>query len=304
MLILVRNFFLTFLITATLCFPIFATSSLVGTGAMEFVNLISTSKSDSLGGAVSAIQSFDGAYVNPASVSHISSTHIYSQYLDYFDDIEFKNISLIQSFSFATVGIGYSSFDLGSHSRTTLSDKSGAGTNLVTNESSLIQLFYSIKLNSLLIGSSFKHAVEILDQIESSQQSIDTGIQYLFNHNFSLGAAINNISLRKVKFIQDEARLLTDFRLGLMYKPHFFDYNLMLATDFIYSDLKEWCYSFGFDLKLHEYLQLRFGYQNVTDLMGVSFGVGLNLDPLIIDFSYRIEDNFSDVYRIGVGLKL
>ncbi len=279
-------------------------TSLVGTGAMDFVSLVSTSKSDSLGGAVSAVQSFDGAYVNPASIAHVSSTHIYSQYLDYFDDIEFKNISFIRSFSFGSIGIGYSSFDLGTHVRTTLDDKIGSSTINVNNESTLTQLFYSLKIDSLLIGFSLKHATETLDSIQSSQQSIDTGIQYIFSDNFSVGTAYNNFSLSKVKYIEDESSILADFRVGFMYKPYFFNHNLMFVSDFIYADLDQWTYSVGLDLKLHEYLQLRFGYQTVTDLMGISFGVGLNLDPLIIDFSYRIEDDFSDVYRIGLGLKL
>jgi len=303
-LILVRNFFLTFIIFLSLSLPLSGTTSLVGTGAMDFVNLVSTSKSDSLGGAVSALQTFDGAYVNPASVSHVDSTHLYSQYLDYFDDIEFKNISLIKTISVGTLGIGYSVFDLGSHIRTTVTNKTGTSSDLVTNESSLTQLFYSVKFNSLILGTSFKHAIEILDGNQAAQQSIDLGFQYLFSNNFCIGGAVNNISLNSVKFIQDESDLLSKLRLGLMYKPHIFESNLVITSDFIYEDLKEWFYSFGLDMKLHDYLQLRFGYQNITDLMGVSFGVGLNLDPLVIDFSYRIEENFNDVYRIGVGLKL
>ena len=215
-------------------------TSLVGTGAMDFVSLISTSKSDSLGGAVSAIQSFDGAYVNPASIAHVSSTHIYSQYLDYFDDIEFKNISFIRSFSFGSIGFGYSSFDLGTHIRTTLNDKTGSSTTNVNNESALTQLFYSLKMDSLLIGFSLKHATETLDSIQSSQQSIDTGIQYIFSDNFSVGAAYNNYALSDVKYIEEESSILADFRFGFMYKPHFFDYNLMLASDFIYADLDQY----------------------------------------------------------------
>ena len=303
-LILIKKFTAILIFFLTFSFTNYSSGNLVGTGAMDFINLVTSSKSDSLGGTGVAAGSFDAFYLNSAALNHIETPYLNYQYLDYFENITFKQISYLKPFSFGNIAFGYSLIDYGSFNRTTLADKDGITSGLVSNESSLIQLVYSKKIASVGFGMGVKQAFERLDDYHSNQLSFDVGFQYQYSENVLFGSSLNNVALNSVKYIQNSSQSASQFRLGFQSRPILLTKNIVLSVDFIHSKLAGWAYAVGIDSKFHEYLQFRLGYQTLQDITAFSFGFGLNLNPLIIDFSYKFDDEFSDVYRLGFGLEL
>jgi len=285
-----------------LCAVYVPVSASTGTYAMSFSDLVTNPYTDSLANTVTAINNPNALFINPAGLSNKHKRVISAQLFKYVEDIEYKQFQMIQPYLNGNIALSYTWLDYGSYQQTTLLDKIGSSTDVVSSKASLIHLSYARELFNTGIGISGKYIEETLVGYKAEALVCDLGIQRALSNTLLLGMSINNLPLSKVKFINKDSYVRKSARIGIKYSPKLFKEKIILLTDYIYFDDKD-LLSYASIIKVHEKLDINVGSNKLSNLFNVSLGVGVHLGAFDIDVSYKNLTDFSDVYRVQVGLR-
>ncbi len=276
----------------------------VGTNSMLFSKLVTSSKAASMGNAVSGMSHYSAMFMNPASLASNTETILTSQYFYYVDDIAYKQFQFMQPSLKGNMALSYIMLDYGTYSQTTISDKAGTQSGNVANESSALVLTYAAELHDFNYGISVKYLKERLGRYTGKQVGVDIGGQLILRHNLIMGASITDISLHKIKYERESAHLQHLDRVGVYYTPEILNSALSISADIVAQNGKEFRVATGFSLALHPAVTVRGGYHTLSDLFGLSLGIGVTLENMDIDISYRPNKTFNDCYRVGMKLSL
>ncbi|RAP28282.1 hypothetical protein DID78_05310 [Candidatus Marinamargulisbacteria bacterium SCGC AG-343-D04] len=269
---------------------------------MQFSKLVSTPRASALGDAVTALNTSHAVYINPASIASQKGSMLTSQLFHYVEDISYKSMQFTHAFENTVLGISYNWLDYGAYSKTTTSDKEGAHSGSVSNSSKVVVFTMARRFFNVNTGLSFKSFREKLANYKAKQSSLDLGLLWSVNSQFSLGASINDISLSKAVFINDEASLEQVSRIGMSLKPRIFKSKIHIMTDAILKYNSDLSVASGIDISLHPKCSVRAGFTTISDIIGPTFGLGFLSDSFECDFSYRPSKVFNDIYRMALNL--
>ena len=279
-----------------------STIASTGTYAMSFTGLISNPYTASLANTVTAANNSNAVFINPASLGHKEYRQISAQLFKYIDNIEYKQFQIIQPYFKGSMALSYTWLNYGTYQQTTWTDKEGETTDAITNMGRLLHITYARQVLNTNFGISAKVMEEVLASYKARTVSVDLGLQKAIKENVILGMSISNMSINKVTFINDSAYLRKSARMGIQYEPLVFKNRLTLLTDYSYLQDKS-ILSYATVITLHPKLSIRLGSNQFSDLFNLSLGVGINLESFNIDMSYKNVADFSDVYRIQVGVR-
>tara|TARA_B100000427_G_scaffold327063_1_gene336999 strand:+ start:2062 stop:2964 length:903 start_codon:yes stop_codon:yes gene_type:complete len=273
-----------------------------GTYAMSFSELISNPFTASLANTVTAANNANAIYINPASLISHNNRHISAQIFKYVENIEYKQFQMIQPYLDGNISLSYTWLSYGDYNQTTWVDKDGGESGIISNKGSLLNISYARLLLNTNFGISAKYYEEVLASYKSKALSIDLGLQKKIKDNLDLGLSISNLAIQNVSFLNDASYLRKAARLGVQYRPKLLKNKFVLLTDYVYLRDKS-SFSYAGIIHLHKKLSIRLGSNKLSDLFNLSMGVGIKLGTLDMDFSYKNVADFSDVYRIQVGVK-
>ncbi|MBA95168.1 MAG: hypothetical protein CMP21_05380 [Rickettsiales bacterium] len=290
-----------FILVWILCLWTVSISASTGTYAMSFLELINNPYTASLSNTVTASDDSNALFINPASLTMNSSRKISAQLFKYIEDVEYKQFEMIQPYFDGDIAISYTLLTYGAYQQTTWTDKAGNSSS-VDNKASLLLIAYAKQILNSNVGISAKYVEEVLASYKAKTIAMDFGVQKKLKENISVGMSLSNINLRKVKFLNDQANLRKIVRIGIQYSPELLKNKLIVLTDYVYLEHKS-AMSYASIIKLHEKLNIRLGSNQLSDLFNISLGVGVNLGAFDLDVSYKNIDDFSDIYRVQMGVR-
>ena len=264
--------------------PSFGLAS-AGDASFVFLRLGSGSRPAALAEAVTASgPDITSAFYNPALLkSFDGNNQAVFMYNSYFSDVSQNYLSLAFKGKKSAIG-GYLYIGrVADLERRTGPDPQPSGTFEENNFVSA--LTYSRGYSNYNFGFSLKYAYERIDSESAHAIMFDLGLLIPLSDEISAGAAARNMG-SKPKFINQAFDLSREFRLGLAYKPKYFQQKLEFVADGVmYSDIDSKI-NLGAEYNFPQYFALRAGYGIGYDSRGISFGGGLYYRQFKFDYAF------------------
>lgn len=257
-----------------------------------------------MAGAWVAVAEGTGAlFYNPAGVGRKGVGELSLSHSELLQDLKLENFSLAYPLRNGSgVGLGVSYLGYGAISGY---DVSGNATGDVSAYSLLLALGFSQRINSnLSLGVVIKPIFERLGGYSANSITTDIGMIGDLGQ-FSFGAQVANWG-GSFKFASDKISLPTSFRAGIAYRTVGAGSVISLGGSGDSEGL--YALSSGIEYHYNQSLILRTGYsatlQNQSSAGdGVCFGVGLNLQSIGVDYSYRPSGALDGVHQITASYR-
>ncbi len=255
-----HNFFILLVLSITLCFDLYAQESKPIIGA----------KNAALGGQSTTLKDVFAVFNNPAGISALDGGNIgvYAENRFLIEDLNLFGVGLAFPTKSGTFGLGGSYFGNAAYSE------------------SFFTLAYSRLLsNSLSIAVDFDYINLSIEEFGSTSAfTFGLGFQYAPSKNIDIGAHIYN-PIRVQLTADDKDNLPSIVKVGLAYHPEEEGFTIFGEVE---KDIdREAVLKFGVDYELIEKLSLRAGIS--TNPAYSSFGLGLNLGKIVLDFANRFH---------------
>ncbi|MGB5107949.1 MAG: PorV/PorQ family protein [Candidatus Zixiibacteriota bacterium] len=294
-----KHILLAFPIWVAVCFLTPAVVAGQGTNSADFLQIPVFSRGSALSGAMVANADGVGAlFYNPAGVARNGSGEVSFSHTELMQDLRLDNVSVaIPLKNGSGIGLGVTYLGYGSIAGY---DAAGASTGSLSAYSFMMNVGYSQKLSEALsAGIAMKPVFERLDDLEAQTVTFDLGLIADVGQ-FSFGAQYANIG-GKLKYVQEEVGLPTTMRFGMSYR------TLGSSSVISFAGNKEQgegiSFGAGMEYAYNSMLTFRAGYggsledkTNSTD--GVALGIGLNLNHIGLDYSYRPSSTNEGIHQI------
>ncbi len=161
-----------------------------------------------------------------------------------------------------------------------------------------------------------KNVVPVSDSVKVVQNSVANSIAFDFGtiyitdwNDFTFGMSIRNFS-NEVQYAYDAFQLPLTFRIGCSIdilnlvssigKPH----SILVAVDALHPRSYSERVNIGLEYSFMNYITARIGYLHNYDERSLTYGAGVNLGFLSIDYALTPFGVFDSVNRIGVNISL
>lgn len=270
-----------------------------GTNSADFLNIPVFSRGAALSGAM--VANADGAtalFYNPAGVGRNGSGEFSFSHTELMQDLRLDNFSMaIPMKNGSGIGLGLTYLGYGNIAGY---DVAGVATGDLSAYSFMVNLGYSQRLTETFsAGIAVKPVFEKLDNLEASTVTFDLGLMAEFGQ-FSVGAQYANLG-GKLKYVTEEISLPATMRLGVSYRT--FGSSSMISLAGNKEQGEGVSLGAGFEYAYNSILTFRAGYggsleQTATSADGMSLGLGLLLDHIGLDYTYRPSSTSEGIHQI------
>lgn len=290
---------IAFVITGTLVFLASVAVAGPGTNSADFLNIPVFSRGAALSGAMVANANGASAlFYNPAGVGRDGSGEVSFSHTELMQDLRLDNFSMaIPLKNGSGVGFGLTYLGYGSIAGY---DVSGVATGDLSAYSFALNLGYSQKLSeSFSAGIAVKPIFEKLDDLEAKTITLDLGLMAEFGQ-FSIGAQYANLG-GKLRYVEEEISLPATIRLGVSYRT--FGSSSIVSVAANKEQGEGMSFGAGLEYAYSSILTFRAGYggsleRTSTSADGMALGVGLMLDHVGLDYTYRPSSTSEGIHQI------
>jgi hypothetical protein len=273
-----------------------------GEASFTFLRISAGSRPAALAEAVTASGSdITSAFYNPALLrSFDGNNQAVFMYNSYFQDVTQHYLSLAAKHNRLSLG-GYLALGkVADIKRYTIPDIVPGGTFEENHFIGAAAGAYS--LNKFDFGIALKYAYEKIDYQSASAVMFDAGIYMPLTDEIAAGAAAKNIGT-KPKFVARSFSLAKEYRLGLAYKPVYFQQMVEFVGDVVfYSDI-DTKINLGAEYNYKRYFVLRGGYGIGYDSRGISLGGGIFYRQFKFDYAFvGYKNDLGNAHRFTVGI--
>lgn len=280
------------------------------------------------GGAfVSNLVGLESIYFNPAGLDRSSGSEAIFSYMNYIADVNVSYFGAGTSLGdFGAVGLTFKSLDFGDIPVTTADFPDGTGRTYSPTFITLGLTYSKIITDRISVGANFKLINETIENTSATGVAIDFGVQYKFDKNISIGAALKNIGpnmrysgaeLQQTteiggsfpgspngtfEIVAEEFQIPSYFDLSASYN---FDIdeqnNLLLGSTFTANNSLEDNLKFGLEYGFMQMFFVRGGYNlplgSEESIYGFSAGAGVDYKVgagigITFDYAYRDVKDF------------
>jgi len=281
---------------------LYAADQGVGSYTMDFLKLTNSVHADSMGNAMTSIQTLSGMNLNPASIADSSKIEIKAQYQNYLNSISHKNVMAVFPTKFLNLGFELGQMDLGSQLRTTFLDQSGSLGEYFSNDSNQFRIVFAKKISNINLGLGASYVTQRLDSYKSYVFLMQMGMQMTVFKTLHLGFSANNLTLQKSHLIQESEAVAQEYRLGISgCMPYLTD--LSYGFDLAQAEDTPFYPCLGLEYSFNEYLKIRGGYSGQSHQTSFSGGISVDLMSTMVEFSYKNTRDFGQTFRVGVGYR-
>lgn len=270
-----------------------------GTASGNFLKIPIFSRGSSLGGAWVAVAEGTGAlYYNPAGIGKNTTGEISLSHSELYQDMRLDNVSIVYPLRNGSgVGLGVTYLGYGSINGY---DVAGRPTGSVSAYSLLLSVAYSHRISDVLsAGVVAKPIFERLGGFTAQTITFDLGVIAELGQ-LSLGAQLANWG-GSLKYIQERINLPTTFRVGAAYRTPGANSAISVAAE--KDNEGSYTLASGLEYRYNANLVFRCGYgsaltkdHNASD--GVSLGVGLDIEPVTVDYSFRPSGKLDGIHQV------
>ncbi|OGF48956.1 MAG: hypothetical protein A2231_10945 [Candidatus Firestonebacteria bacterium RIFOXYA2_FULL_40_8] len=293
-----KTVYLFLIITAFLLMNI----SFVKASGAAFLHDDINARSFGMGSAFTAISDDSGSvHINPAGLSYLPFSAMSANYTK--NIIDSFNSSLFYSLpvkGLGVLGVGLCLYDAGSIE---INNYDGTSETVNAMQNWVFNLAYSISMiDELSAGFNVKGVSSTLaGRYTASAYAGDFGLLFRsLDSSLSLGFAVQNVGT-KLTYIDVGDDLPLTVRTGMGWKFRESDSDSWLVSgDVVYSDntIK---YNFGLECEFIRIISIRAGYKLKYVPEVATFGVGVNLKPMKLDFGYAVMGNLDNLYTISLS---
>ncbi|NUN69384.1 MAG: type IX secretion system protein PorQ [Bacteroidetes bacterium] len=272
------------------------------------------------GSVVSMAAGPAGVFTNPATIGLDSIPLAEFGYTSHLLDINAGFAAYSQPFSsIGVMGFGIQYVNYGTFDQTDdLANKLGTFTAGDLAASVTLSQVYE---ENLFYGVTGKFIYSSIADARSSAVAADLGLLYLIpgNDPIALGVTIANIGAQFDAYVDTREPLPLDIRIGGTIKPQHLPLQLNLNFHKLNEERTNFMdrftvFTVGGEFTLSKALRFRFGYNNerrkelkissTSRLTGFTFGGGLVLKKLRLDYSYNAYGILGNVSRIAVAMDI
>ncbi|OQX95499.1 hypothetical protein B6I21_05095, partial [candidate division KSB1 bacterium 4572_119] len=290
-----RNIKIFLVIFILLSLNTIATSQDFGTTGATFLKLGAGTRAVGMGSAFTGLSDdVNAIYWNPAGLGFIRRWELGLNYQKLFNDFEYYSLFYSHQFSGlfskrVALGIGLLHLGITDNWDSTNGQMPSVNAADVSDLAVILPFAYRLDFISekLSIGMNYKYIQNRLAGYTSHAHGVDLGILFRtdISHRitWSAGAAFQNKTLKKVKFIESKEGLPYRTRLGTAIKLMLTDnQDFILSYDLSIPKDDEIKHNMGFEYWLHlgaHRMGLRGGYRALDEDLGkLSFSVGYGFD--------------------------
>ncbi|MCX6139148.1 MAG: type IX secretion system protein PorQ [Ignavibacteriales bacterium] len=271
------------------------------------------------GSYVAMRNDINGMYYNPATLPVLDRPEASFGYFKHLMDINAGYASFAQELWGGTLGLGaqyvnYGSFDQTDELANTIGTF-GAG------DLALSASFAIPYDEDITVGATAKIIYSSIADAHSSAAAADIGILYSFHgtNPLTLGISVLNIGSQLNPYLDTRENLPFDVRIGAMIKPEHLPLQLGVSFQRLNESREDLIsrfrsFSLGGEFTLSKPLRLRFGYDNErrrdlkigtsAGMAGFSFGLGIIMKTIRIDYGYTSLGKIGSLNRISLGMDL
>ncbi|RMD95139.1 MAG: hypothetical protein D6814_13660, partial [Calditrichaeota bacterium] len=288
----------------------FAGNEKSGSTAFKFLSIPVGSRLVAMGGSgIAIVNGPISMYWNTAGLASTEHGSAVFSYTDYLLDVKHFYAGVAYNFEGVGVfGLNLTGMDFGDIPETVAIPVAGSnftGKNITSNHFA-IGLSYARQFSDeLAAGGTIKLINEELDNETATGVALDVGTQFSTGwRHLRIGAQLSNFGL-DVKFLEEEHKLPLTFRVGFAIDSRGFfennDHVVTLALDVLNQNDKEQLVPVGIEYRYSKYFSLRAGYTINRDETNLSFGGGLHLGGLSIDYAFSDMQFFDAVNRFSIA---
>jgi opacity protein-like surface antigen len=314
-----------------------------GTTGAEQLLIPVGARSIATGGAfVSNVTGLEAIYYNPAGLDIAHRTEAMFSQMSYLADINVSYFAIGTSFGdFGSIALSFKTFDFGSIPVTTFDSPDGTGATYSPSFLTAGLTYSKIITDKVTIGVNAKVISETILSTSATGLALDFGVQYRFQENLSIGAAVKNIGTNMQYLGQDlqvkttmpgsqpgtqnavyEAvtepfQIPSFFELSVGYNYPIDDNNeIQVGTTFVNNNSLEDQLRFGLEYAFMKNFYVRAGYNgqvqnNDQSIYRFTFGAGVDYNfsdeiGIVFDYAFREVKEFpqpNHVFTVKLSLQ-
>ncbi len=323
--------FVIFILINCFAFALYAgDESRKGTTGADHLLIPVGARGIATGGAfVAFIDGIESIYYNPAGLDVTSRSEAMFSYMNYIADINVSYFAASASLGdLGSIGLSLKSLDFGEIPVTTAEFPDGNGSTYSPVNMTLGLTYSKVLTDRISIGTNIKLINESIENTSANGLAIDFGVQYKFNSQLSIGAALKNVgpNMRysgpdmqtstsipgsfngtgsgSYEIVSEEFQIPSFFELSFAFAPSVDEQNsIIVASTFTANNALEDKINFGFEYGFMNNFFARFGYnlsvgsETNKSIYGFSAGAGVQYElventNLVFDYAYRDVKDF------------
>lgn len=275
-----------------------------GVNTAAFLRLVPDAKTAGMGRTFTAVADNEAAvFFNPAGIAFQNYNSFAFTHHIMFEDIkkEFLTVKFKPHNVPIMMAVSGLYIDYGSLKRTTYSAPEGLG-NFSANEGYIMLSLGKMIEERLALGGNLKLLRRKIDTFDDEGFAGDISMLYKFlEYNFQIGAGYYNIG-PDISLYDKNEHLPGMFRAGIAWL--LLNNQITLAFDIFKVRDEKFQYGLGFNWGINNTIFLRAGYNSENDIgSGFSFGGGIKLQELTLDYAYEQNDDVKDAHYITVAFR-
>jgi len=306
----------------------FAKDQKLAQTGMQFLSVSTDGRGAAMGQALTSLEGKSMAFFyNPASAAKMTKTmDLTASQNNWIAGIKHNAFSVAFSPSkgrFGVFGVTARNIDYGDIDATMVAenDLGYIDLNVMTPQALAVSVGYARSLtDKFSVGGNVGYAVQNLgqsvvpygDSLQTKSNvaggvTVDFGTLYYTGwKSLAFGMSVRNFS-GEIKYEDEGFQLPLTFSMGLSMdlmdlfpeKPQ--GQSLMLSVDALHYRSHPEQLNIGLEYGFANLVYARAGYRTSEDIQALSFGLGLNIKGIIVDYAYTPTSDFADVQRFTIG---
>ncbi|MFH1963751.1 MAG: PorV/PorQ family protein [bacterium] len=272
-----------------------------GTSAACFLKVGTSVRSAGMGGAgIALAEGVDGLSLNPAALAGSKSREATFMHHNWFSEVSFNYLAGNWSTGNQAVACGVNLVGTGKQKRTTYSTP--AGDEEFKTGGLVLTTGYAREINKQIkAGASVKYISQELDDKTGKGAGLDIGLLYQPGiKGLTLGAAIQNVGLSKVKFAEKEEDIPLTTKIGAGYRIK----KALVEIDITKPNDNSIQFNLGGEYQINPIFALRAGYDSsIEEGPGVTAGFGISYKNLTFDGAYLPAGEFDSTFQLSASMR-
>lgn len=286
------------------------------------------------GSFLANVTGLEAIYYNPAGLDLGYTSEAMFSYMSYIADINVSYFAIGTQFGdLGSFAFSFKTLDFGDIPITTVENPDGTGAEYSPSYITAGISYSKVITDRVSFGVNAKVVNESIINTSATGFALDFGVQYRFDGNLSIAAAVNNIGTNMIysgsdlqssteipgsnpgglpgvfQAVAEEFQIPSYFELSTSYRFAFNEQNnLNLATRFRNNNVAEDQLAFGAEYNFMQAFFIRGGYDmmlqnNGEQIYGPTFGAGISYPftqgmGISFDYAYRTVQEFPDPNHI------
>ncbi len=278
-----------------------------GTSGFLFLRLGNGARASGMGEAFTAVaDDATSMYWNPAGLASIDGVELNLSHSEWFVDIRFEQISVVNEMLGGAVGLSFTGLFYGDI------DRYGAYPSRVPDGTfSPYDFAFSAGygtdiLPNLAVGAAAKLIYQKIDFESATSWAADIGVSHKsMIEGLTIAASMLNLG-PQAKFVEEKFYPPLQLRAGAsyLYEAPWVHGNIVVATDVVFPNDGDAKLHMGAEYNYERYVSVRAGYKSNYYVQGMTFGIGVKYKNLRFDYAFLpIEFELGDSHRLSFTIR-